>query len=244
MQDFYVNTLKIDWSQISQDSYLRRIRAISKVKKINFKKPVTIFSGENGSGKSTLLEAIAKNYGFNAEGGTVNMKFETYNDTSELDQAITLAKGGKIRSGYFLRAESFYNVATEYENLKPFGRGNKPDGYHAMSHGESFMAYITGFDSPGLFILDEPEAALSPNRQMELLLFINKMVHKNSQFIIVTHSPILLSFPDADILKFTPTGLKKISYEETDPYKIMELFINHKDMMINNLLKYSEEEKS
>jgi predicted ATPase len=212
------------------------------VKKINFKKPVTIFSGENGSGKSTLLEAIAKNYGFNAEGGTVNMKFETYNDTSELDQAITLAKGGKIRSGYFLRAESFYNVATEYENLKPFGRGKKLAEYHAMSHGESFMAYITGFDSPGLFILDEPEAALSPNRQMELLLFINKMVHKKSQFIIITHSPILLAFPNADICNFSESGIKRISYEDTESYRIMELFINHKDRILDNLFNNSEQE--
>ena len=240
MQDFYINNVKIDWTQISKFSYLRRIRAINKVKTLRFEKPVTLFSGENGSGKSTLLEAIAKNYGFNEEGGTLNMKFETYNDTSELDKAITLAKGGVKRSGYFFRAESFYNVASEYENLRHFeGGGNAPE-YHAMSHGESFMEFIAGFDSPGLFILDEPEAALSPNRQMELLLFINNMVHRGAQFIIVTHSPILLSFPGADILNFSEEGLKKISYEQTESYRIMELFINHKDSILNNLLKDSQ----
>lgn len=242
MNNLYVNNLKIDWSVISEDSYLRKIHSIAKIQKLTFEKPVTIFSGENGSGKSTLLEAIAKNYGFNAEGGTVNLKFETYNDTSELNQAITLAKGGMIRSGYFLRAESFYNVATEYENLEPNGRGEKPAGYHAMSHGESFIAYITRFDSPGLFILDEPEAALSPNRQMELLLFINKMVHKKSQFIIITHSPILLAFPNADICNFSESGIKRISYEDTESYRIMELFINHKDRILDNLFNNSEQE--
>lgn len=179
MQDFYINNVKIDWTQISKFSYLRRIQAISKVKTLRFEKPVTLFSGENGSGKLTLLEAIAKNYGFNEEGGTLNMKFETYNDTSELDKAITLAK--------------------------------------------------------------EPEAALSPNRQMELLLFINNMVHRGAQFIIVTHySPILLSFLGADILNFSEEGLKKISYEQTESYRIMELFINHKDSILNNLLKDSQ----
>lgn len=108
MQDFYINSVRIDWSQISKNSYLRSIRSIRKVKNLAFEKQVTIFSGENGSGKSTLLEAIAKNYGFNEEGGTLNMKFETYNDTSELDNAIILAKGGKKRFGYFFRAESFF----------------------------------------------------------------------------------------------------------------------------------------
>ena len=239
MQDFYINNIRIDWSQVSKYSYLRSIRAIKKLKNLAFEKPVTIFSGENGSGKSTLLEAIAKNYGFNAEGGTLNMKFETYNDTSELDKAITLAKRGMKRSGYFFRAESFYNVASEYENLRCFKGGGNTPIYHAMSHGESFMEYISGFDSPGLFILDEPEAALSPNRQMELLLFINKMIHQGAQFIIVTHSPILLSFPDADIINFSEEGLKKICYEQTDSYRIMELFINHKDSILNNLLKDS-----
>ena len=239
MLDFHINNVKIDWSQISKESYLRKIQAIKRLKNLSFKKPVTFFSGENGSGKSTLLEAIAKNYGFNAEGGTLNMNFETYNDTSELDKAIILGKGGKKRFGYFFRAESFYNVASEYEKLRGFAGGENTPGYHSMSHGESFLSYISGFDSPGLYILDEPEAALSPNRQMELLLFINKMVQRGAQFIIVSHSPILLSFPDAEIFNFTTDGLKKISYEETDSYRIIELFINHKDTILNTLLKDS-----
>ncbi len=240
MQSFFINCVRIDWTKICKDSYLRKIRAIKKLRSLSFKKPVTIFSGENGSGKSTLLEAIAKNYGFNEEGGTLNMRFETYNDTSELNKAIMLGKGGMIRFGYFFRAESFYNVASEYEKLRAFKGGDRAPEYHSMSHGESFMEFITGFDTPGLFVLDEPEAALSPNRQMELLLFMSRMVQQGAQFIIVTHSPILLSFPDADILNFTIDGLKRISYEETDSYKIMELFINHKESILNNLLKDSE----
>lgn len=237
MNDLYINRLKIDWSVINKDSYLRKIHSITKIQKLTFEKPVTIFSGENGSGKSTLLEAIAKNYGFNAEGGTVNLKFETFNDTSELDNAMTLAKGGMKSSGYFFRAESFYNVATEYENLRSIDGGQNAPKYHEMSHGESFLQFMESFNSPGLFLLDEPEAALSPDRQMELLLFINKMIQLGSQFIIITHSPILLAFPNADILNFSESGLKRISYEETESYKIIELFINHRDRILNNLFR-------
>ena len=241
MGDLYINRLKIDWSVISEDSYLRNIHSIARIQKLNFEKPVTIFSGENGSGKSTLLEAIAKYYGFNAEGGSLNMNFNTYDDTSELDNALTLAKGGMKRSGYFFRAESFFNVATEYENLRTFGGGHTPK-YHEMSHGESFLQFMQSFNSTGLFLLDEPEAALSPNKQMELLLFINKMIQLGSQFIIITHSPILLAFPNADILNFSENGLKRISYEETESYRIMELFINHKDRILGNLFNNSEQE--
>ena len=241
MNNLYVNNLKIDWSVISEDSYLRKIHSIAKVQKLTFDKAVTIFSGENGSGKSTLLEAIAKNYGFNAEGGSLNMNFNTYDDTSELDNGLTLAKGGKKRSGYFFRAESFFNVATEYENLRTFGGGHTPK-YHEMSHGESFLQFMKNLNSPGLFLLDEPEAALSPNRQMELLLFINKMIQRGAQFIIVTHSPVLLAFPYADIIDFSESGLQKITYEDTESYKIMELFINYRDRILGNLFNNSEQE--
>lgn len=106
-----------------------------------------------------------------------------------------------------------------------------------MSHGESFMEYIERFDSPGLFLLDEPEAALSQNRQMEFLLFLNKMIARGAQFIIATHSPILLSFPNADILNFSEEGIKKISYEESDSFKLTELFINHKERILKQLFE-------
>ena len=155
---------------------------------------------------------------------------------------MTLAKGGMKRSGYFFRAESFYNVATEYENLRNINGGQNAPKYHEMSHGESFLQFMESFNSPGLFLLDEPEAALSPNKQMELLLFINKMIQLGSQFIIITHSPILLAFPNADILNFSESGLKRISYEETESYRIMELFINHKDKILGNLFNNSEQE--
>ena len=237
MQDFYVNNIKIDWSQISKDSYLQKISSIKNLKNIKIEKPVTFFSGENGSGKSTLLEAIAKNYGFNEEGGTLNMRFQTFNDASELYNAVILAKGKQRRFGYFFRAETFFNVASEYENLRSYSGGSNAPNYHAMSHGESFLEYIEGFDSPGLFLLDEPEAALSQNRQMEFLLFLNKMIARGAQFIIATHSPILLSFPNADILKFSEEGTKKIPYEESDSYKLTELFINHKERILKQLFE-------
>ena len=165
------------------------------------------------------------------------MRFQTFNDASELYNAVILAKEKQRRFGYFFRAETFFNVASEYENLRKHSGGSNAPNYHAMSHGESFLEYIERFDSPGLFLLDEPEAALSQNRQMEFLLFLNKMIARVAQFIIATHSPILLSFPNADILNFSEEGIKKISYEESDSYKLTELFINHKERILKQLFE-------
>ena len=235
--ELYLTGLKIKWDKIERGSYLRKISAIKSLDELTFKSPVTFFVGENGSGKSTLLEAIAVAYGFNPEGGTLNYSFSTYDSHSELHDAVRLIRSfNKAKWGYFLRAESFYNVATaeeEYTKIQGI-----PQHYHEKSHGESFLSVIQkNFDQNGLYILDEPEAALSPQRQLTLLLEISKCVKNDSQFIIVTHSPILLGYPNADILSFDEGAIKPISYEDTQSYQITKMFINDRRQILRHLFE-------
>ena len=228
----------IDWNRIEEDSYLRRIPAIAGMEELSFENAVTFFVGENGSGKSTLLEGIAVAYGFNPEGGTRNYNFSTYDSHSGLCDAITLSRGIKrAKWGYFLRAESFYNVATK-ENEYSRGPGGVPQHYHEKSHGESFLALAQqNFRPDGLYLLDEPEAALSPQRQLSLLIEIDRCAKEGAQFIIVTHSPILLGLPEATILSFDDGPIHPVSYEETDSYQVMSMFINHREQVIRKLLE-------
>ena len=237
----YIDRIRIDWDKVSPDSYLTRIPAISLLQELSFRKPVTFFVGENGTGKSTLLEAIAIAYGFNPEGGTLNYNFSTHDNYSELCDALTIAQGAAKgrRGGFFLRAESFYNDSTkaiEYE--KELGRPMYGDRtLHEQSHGESFLSFIRTFTRTGLFIMDEPEAALSPQRQLSLFSRIAEMAKEGSQYIIVTHSPILLAMPGADIIGFDDSGIRYLEYEETESYRITEMMINHRDLMISQLLQ-------
>ncbi len=237
-KDLFVKELKIDWDVIAPGSYLRNIKTIAGINSLAFHSPITFFVGENGTGKSTLLEAMAVAYGFNPEGGTVNYSFSTYDSHSELWDAVTLSKSfKKVHCGYFLRAESFYNVATKEDE---YGKmpGGVPLNLHKKSHGESFLTIINEyFKADGLFFLDEPEAALSPQRQMTLLLKIAESVRENSQFFIVTHSPVLLTLPGADILSFDNGRLHKIEYEDTESYRISEMFINHREQVLKRLLE-------
>ena len=202
---------------------------------MEFTAPVTFFVGENGSGKSTLLEAMAIACGFNPEGGTRNYRFSTFDSHSELSAAVRVIRGvRRERHGYFLRAESFYNVATQeaaYAEAPELSMR-----YHERSHGESFLALAQRELKPnGLYFLDEPEAALSPERQLTLLSMLAEC--KGAQFAIVTHSPILLALPGAEILNFDFQPLKKCEYEETGCYRIMEMFINHRSTMLKTLLE-------
>ena len=238
--ELFIKGLKINWNEISQDSYLRSIEALSQLKELEFHKPITFFVGENGSGKSTLLEAIAIAYGFNPEGGTRNYSFSTYDSHSELYDHLILIKGYRHSSwGYFLRAESFYNVASkeeEYGKLSPKGSMH----YHYKSHGESFLAMAQdNLKGNGLYIFDEPEAALSPQRQLTLLLEINNSVKQGSQFIIATHSPILLGMPESEILSFDGK-IQPIDYEDTESYKITKMFINDRKRILDQLLDEEE----
>ena len=232
-----INSVMIDWNKINRSSYLREIRAISGVDQIRFKSPITFFVGENGSGKSTLLEAIAVAYGFNPEGGTRNYNFSTYDSHSELCDAIRLSRGIRRAGwGYFLRAESFYNVATKEEEYSR-GPGGRPQHYHEKSHGESFLALArNSFRPNGIYLLDEPEAALSPQRQLTLLVEIHRCAAEGSQFLIVTHSPILLGMPDSEILTFDDGPIHPCSYVETDSYQVTSMFVNHREQILKKLL--------
>lgn len=205
---------------------------------------VTFIIGENGSGKSTLLEAIAAAWGFNPEGGTKNFRFQTRTSHSALHEHLILSKSfHRAKDGFFLRAESFFNVATEIERLDA-GPGGPPiiDSYggkslHQQSHGESFFALMMHrFGGNGLYILDEPEAALSPSRQLAMILRLHELVQSHSQFIIATHSPILMAYPNACIYQITNNGLEQVEYESTEHYLTTKAFLDNPKRQIAALL--------
>lgn len=234
----YIIDVTIDHSKLP-DSYPFNLPVVQNLKELTFHPKVTFIVGENGAGKSTLLEAIAIAAGFNAEGGTKNFRFQTKETHSELFKHLKLTKGLNLpKDGFFLRAETFYNVATEIENLG-FGGGANPYGsksLHKQSHGESFIALIENrFLGNGLYILDEPEAALSPANQLKLLVLIKKLTERNSQFIITTHSPIIMGYPDADIFEVGKASIDKVNYEDTAHYQLTKYFLNYREKMLKDL---------
>ena len=235
--ELYLNAIGVDWDQVTPRSYLRDIPAIAALTRLELHAPVTFFAGENGSGKSTLIEAIAVAWGFNPEGGTRNYVFSTFDTHSELCGAIRLTRSVRRPAwGYFLRAESFYNVATKEEEYSR-GPGGRPQHFHEKSHGESFLALVQNtFRCDGFYLLDEPEAALSPQRQLTLLAEVDRLARDGSQFIVVTHSPILLGLPGAEILSFDDGAIHPVKYEDTDSYKVTEMFINGRERVLHHLL--------
>jgi len=230
----------------SFDRYPFSLPAVRSLEQLDMHPRVTYFIGENGSGKSTLLEAIAVSLGFNAEGGTKNFSFGTRRSHSELHEYLRIAKGvRRPRDGFFLRAESFFNVATEIERLDEEPLGGPPiiNSYggrslHEQSHGESFLALMTErFGGQGLYILDEPEAALSPQRQVAVLSRIHDLVLDNSQFIIATHSPILMAYPDSLIYQCTRNGISEIAYQETEHFKVTRRFLSDPQGHMQEIMK-------
>lgn len=223
-----------------RNSYPYNIPSIANLTELKFRKSVSFIIGENGSGKSTLVEAIAINAGFNPEGGSRNFNFNTMESHSELFQDIRLIRSvNRNKDGFFLRAESFYNVASEVDSL--FDAATKQDVYggslHERSHGESFLALLHHrLKGNGLYIFDEPESALSIISQFNMLIRIKELVNKNSQFIIATHSPILMAYPGAAIYRVTNNGLQLTSYEDTEQYRLTKYFINNYQKMIDELL--------
>lgn len=192
---------------------------------------VTFFVGENGAGKSTVLEAIAVALGLPAEGGTRNVH-RTQQETSPLHGVLRLAKGWKRPgSSYFLRAESLFNVFTYLDEI-----GSPSPSMHLRSHGEAFMDTMLAFRGDGLYLLDEPEAALSPTRQLAALALIDRLVKEGAQFIIATHSPILLAYPNAKICLFDGTGISETAYEDTEHYAVTRDFLNHYPRRLEQLL--------
>lgn len=242
----YISEIVFD-NKLNKDSYLCDlpvIKHLGEYEKLEFSTPVTFFVGENGTGKSTLLEAIAVAFGFNAEGGSKNFNFSTNSTHSDLWEHITLVKREFARDGFFLRAESLYNVATNIEELDkiPAAAPFITESYggvslHSQSHGESFLSIVQNrFGGNGLYILDEPEAALSPMRLLTLMAEINSLVLRNSQFIIATHSPILMALPNSKIFEFSKNGINCVSYTDTEHYKITKSFLDNPKKMLHYLL--------
>ena len=237
MEAGFVRQVLVDWEKVPPDSYLREIPSLRGLRRLAFSRAVTFFVGENGSGKSTLLEAMAVAYGFNPEGGTRNYSFSTRDTHSGLHEALRLVKGSRrAMHGYFLRAASFYNVATQEE---AYADGAHPSRrYHERSHGESFLAIAQDYLRPGgLYFFDEPEAALSPQRQMTLLLEIHRCAQGGAQFFIASHSPILLALPRAEILSFGQGPVRPCAYEETQSYQVTKMFVNGREKILKELLK-------
>jgi len=220
------------------------IPAIGGLDSIEFDRPVTFFVGENGSGKSTLLEALAVGMRLNAEGGSRNFRFATRESHSSLSNYLRLARSPRrVRDSYFLRAESYFNVATEIEELDRGGGGPRIiDSYggkslHEQSHGESFFAlFMNRLRGNGLYFFDEPEAALSPKRQLAFLSRLHDLVKDGSQFLIATHSPILLAYPDAAIHVLDDGPPRRIEYRDTEHYGVTRTFLNDTERMLDILL--------
>ena len=246
----YISELRLRREGVpSFDRYPFALPAVYHLDVLQLHPQVTFFVGENGSGKSTLLEAIAVAWGFNPEGGTKNFRFGTRISHSELERYLRLSKGIPApRDGFFLRAESFFNVATEIERLDAEPAPAPPviDSYggkslHEQSHGECFMALLLNrFGGKGLYLLDEPEAALSAQRQLAVLSRIHDLVMDDSQFIIATHSPILMAYPNATIYSFSVDGIKKVDYYETEHYQVTRDFLIDHERMLNSLLEPSD----
>lgn len=234
--------------ELPEDTYLRRlgpVRHLMEGNVLEFDRPVTFLVGENGIGKSTLLEAVAVACGFNPEGGTRNFSFSTKATHSVLGDYLTPARKRYPRDGFFLRAESFYNVATNIDEMDELVGGGPRliDSYggvslHQQSHGESFLALVQNrFGGEGLYLLDEPEAALSPSRLLTLLAEMDRLVKADSQFIVSTHSPILMAFPNARIYELNENGVRAVAYKETEHYQLTRRFLENPERMLRYLLE-------
>nr|MBP3258837.1 AAA family ATPase [Bacilli bacterium] len=239
--DLIIKKISLDRDSIdSFDKYPFNIDIVKNFNELNFDSQVTFFVGENGIGKSTFIEAIAVALDLPAEGGTQNFKYQTKNTTSQLSDYLKISTYNKAKTKFFLRAESFYNFSTEVDRLV------EEDGYrrlrmsyggslHECSHGEAFLKLVQNrFTDHGLYILDEPEAALSPQRQLSLLCLIDELAKKGSQFIIATHSPILISYRDGKILDLN-NNFKEVEYKDTDIYSIYKMYIDNAEGMQHRL---------
>lgn len=237
--------VRLDRAKVpSFDAYPFSLPGVAKLRKLTLHPAVTFLVGENGTGKSTLLEAFAVAWGFNPEGGSRNFHFSSRASHSVLHKYLTLSRGvHQPRDGFFLRAESFFNVATEIERLDA-EPGGPPiiDSYggvslHEQSHGESFFSLLLHrFRGQGLYLLDEPEAALSPSRQMAMLARLHALVSEGSQFVIATHSPIVMAYPHATIYLLTEAGLRAVAYTETEHYLVAKQFLGNHEKMLRILL--------
>jgi predicted ATPase len=219
------------------------IRAFANGIDLPLRARVTFFVGENGSGKSTLLEALAECCGFNPEGGSRDHHRAVFADRSPLAQALTLTWRPKVTEGFFMRAESFYNFATYIEEVSPALDAYGGRSLHRQSHGESFMALFANRFEAGIYILDEPEAALSPQRQLSFLRVLHDLDHTgHAQFIIATHSPILLSYPGAVLFDLDGDAIQEVAYKDTRHYTLTRDFLNSPERFFKHLFAPPDEQ--
>ena len=242
MDDAFVRSIVLKRDQIDDfDVYPFSIPAIQELHELALDPHVTLFAGDNGSGKSTLVEAIAVAAGFNAEGGSRHVTVSTRASHSALHKHLRLVRGThRPRTGYFLRAESFFNVATYIEDLGDPAIAAVYGGVplHERSHGESFLALVTHrFGPKGLYILDEPEAALSLRGNLALMRRMHDLVGEGSQFIISTHSPILLGFPGAKIYVLSDDGIAEMPYEKTENVELTRSFLDDRAQFLRHLFE-------
>ena len=242
----YIKSLRIKEGDLPRQSFPLQLSAFKHLDELIFHPNVTYIVGENGMGKSTLLEGIATAIGFNAEGGSMNFNFSSYDSHSNLNEYIRVAKGvNRPKDHFFFRAETYYNVATNIEELdsEPESGPKIIDGFggqslHEQSHGESFFAaFLHRFRGRGLYIMDEPEAALSPVRQLSMLSRIHELVEQDSQFIISTHSPLLMAYPNAKLLELSEQGMSELKVEDTEHYQIMKQFLEDKERLLHHLFR-------
>jgi predicted ATPase len=236
----FLNSIRTIETAVDTQKYPFNIPAFSEGINLEFTKNVTFFVGENGSGKSTLLEAIAENCGFNVSGGNRNHHYQVHQTESILGSGLRFSWLPKVSEGFFMRAESFFNFATYIDELA----ADEPGLYsayggkslHGQSHGEAFLALFKNRFKRGIYILDEPEAALSPKRQLSFLVLIHELEKSgNTQFVIATHSPILLSYPGAELFSFDQNCIARIDYEETEQFRITKDFLMNPDRFYKHL---------
>jgi predicted ATPase len=221
------------------DRYPFTIPAIAALGTLELDPHVTLLAGENGSGKSTLVEAVAVAAGFNAEGGSRNMLLSTRASHSELHDHLRLVRGTRTpRDGFFLRAESFFNVATYVDELDPkLVEAYGGRSLHEQSHGESFLSLVLErFHGNGLYLLDEPEAALSVRGIFALMRRMHELVADGSQFVVATHSPVLLGYPGARIYVLSEDGIAAAPYDETEQYELTRSFLENRERFLRHLL--------
>lgn len=241
-------TVKVTFADtVDFNQYPFSLNIVKNLQEIEFPTQVTFLVGENGAGKSTILEAIASKAGFGAEGGSKNIAFKTseektYVGAQNLAEQLTLSWRSKPKNGYFFRAESFFNVANYIDYIAQQGgeAAYAPYGgksLHEQSHGESFLSFFKNrLGNGGFFIFDEPEAALSPQRQLSLMVIIHEMCkNTNAQFIIATHSPILLAYPNSTIYSCDSDTLTRIEYKDTEHYQITKQFLDNPSRYLHYL---------
>jgi predicted ATPase len=237
-----LKTIKILREKVENwDAYPLSVPAMRSLDELNLRSRVCLFAGENGTGKSTLLEAIAAHYGFGREGGNRNFGNDSTHSNHAIDplvRALRLSFDRRTGAGYFLRAESFFNTASYIDEIGVSGFYG--GSLHSRSHGETFFTLLDRrFRRNGLFLLDEPEAALSPQRQLSFLVLIHDVLqkYKDAQFIISTHSPIILGYPDAQILSFDEGRIHEVKYEETTSLQVVRQFVNDREKFLEELLR-------